>query len=149
MWCLGGTLCNSTSRWLWHKLLDTVKWALKWMWCGWAWDMTDHHIHSNTYQHSFASSLTTHVVGEHPTQLDLFSDESKVRRPQYCSARWLAPSCPSHTLFLNALFLQILMPALFCWMRNWRLAVAMSSQKMCGATPSSVRRCLAATWPMR
>lgn len=61
--------------------------------------MPDCLMHSNTYQHSFASSLTAHVAGEHPTQLDLFSEESCVRGPQHHSAPWLALSFPSHTSF--------------------------------------------------
>lgn len=43
--------------------------------------MPDCLMHSSTYQNNFASSLTTHIVGEHPTQLNLFPEESCVRGP--------------------------------------------------------------------
>lgn len=41
--------------------------------------MTDCLMHSNTHQHSYASSLTAHITREPPAQLDLFPEESGVR----------------------------------------------------------------------
>lgn len=61
--------------------------------------MSGHLIHSNSYQHIFASSLTAHITGEHPTWLDVFSEESCLRGPQHHSALWLALSFPSHMSF--------------------------------------------------